>query len=51
MESCTFFENNMHSAKQTKSWIRDRLARLDRSLDVGLFARPSLLARADEVIE
>jgi hypothetical protein len=44
MESCAVFENNLHSAKRTKSWSRDRLARLDRSLDVGLFAPPSLRA-------
>jgi hypothetical protein len=29
MESCAVLENNMHSAKRTKSWSRDRLARLD----------------------
>jgi hypothetical protein len=29
MECCAVFANNMHSAKWTKSWSRDRLARLD----------------------
>jgi hypothetical protein len=51
MESCAVFENNIHSAKQTKSWSHDRLARLDRSLDVGSSPRPRFSPAPDEVIE
>ena len=47
MESCAVFENNMHSAKRTKSWSRDRLVHLDRSLDVALSATKCRVGESD----
>ena len=47
MESWAVFENNMHSAKRTKSWSRDRLVRLDRSLDVALSATKCRVGESD----